>query len=102
MEFDRSPVSRGLPKPILIDKVRCGRSRLQGERHQALRPTVDCLVGHELTHDALDRYCNGIVHAQKNDIDDMRELLCRQFGICDFQPFQRRHVEQGITDDTNQ
>jgi uncharacterized protein (DUF305 family) len=67
--------------------------------YQALRPTVDCLVGHELTHAALDRYCNGIVHAQKNDIDDMRDLLCRQFGVCDFQPFRRLHIEQEETED---
>ncbi len=34
----------------------------------------------------LQRYCSGIVHGQINDISDMREMLCRDFSICDSQP----------------
>jgi uncharacterized protein (DUF305 family) len=54
--------------------------------YQALEPSVDCLVSRELRHDDLERYCNGIVHMQTNEITDMRKLLCREFGICDFTP----------------
>lgn len=54
--------------------------------YQALQPSVDCLVSRELRHDDLERYCNGIVHMQTNEITDMRKLLCSEFGICDFMP----------------
>ncbi len=70
--------------------------------YQASRRSLDCLVGHELSHDALERYCNGIVHAQVSQIDEMRELLCREFGFCDFFPFEPLHMERGIADDPHQ
>jgi uncharacterized protein (DUF305 family) len=54
--------------------------------YQALRPSVDCLVDRELEHHDLERYCNGIVHMQTNEITEMRELLCEEFGLCDFLP----------------
>jgi hypothetical protein len=54
--------------------------------YQALQPSVDCLVSCELRHDDLERCCNGIVHMQTNEITEMRKLLCREFGICDFTP----------------
>jgi len=59
--------------------------------YEALHPTVDCLVDRELRHDQLERYCNGIVHAQTNEITDMRELLCREFDFCDFLPSDPEH-----------
>ena len=39
-----------------------------------------------ITHEPLHRYCSGIVHGQINDIKDMREMLCDQFKVCDYQP----------------
>ena len=54
--------------------------------YMALRPSVDCQIDRELTHDDLDRYCRGIVHNQINEITEMRKLLCKEFGMCDFQP----------------
>jgi uncharacterized protein (DUF305 family) len=58
--------------------------------------SVQCLVGSELTHKDLERYCRGIVNVQLQDIDEMRHLLCNAYGICDYQPFggsQRQHSE---------
>lgn len=52
----------------------------------ALEPSTRCQVAREITHETLQRYCSGIVHAQINDISDMREMLCRDFSICDYQP----------------
>lgn len=54
--------------------------------YRALQPSVDCQVNRELRHDPLQRYCSGIVHAQTDQITDMRELLCDEFGVCDFLP----------------
>jgi uncharacterized protein (DUF305 family) len=54
--------------------------------YMALQPSLDCQLNRELEHDKLDRYCRGIVHAQVNEITDMRRLLCREFSICDSQP----------------
>ena len=52
----------------------------------ALGPSTRCQVSIELEHHELQRYCSGIVHGQINDISDMREMLCRDFMICDYQP----------------
>jgi uncharacterized protein (DUF305 family) len=51
----------------------------------ALKPSVDCQVNRELEHDDLDRYCRGIVHAQINEITEMRKMLCKEFNVCDLQ-----------------
>lgn len=57
-------------------------------RHHYLIMTrsLDCLVSSELRHKPLERYCRGIVNAQLGEIDAMRELLCRNHNICDYQP----------------
>ena len=52
----------------------------------ALAPSAQCMVSVDLAHAALQRYCSGIVHAQTNDILDMRQMLCDQFNACDYQP----------------
>lgn len=52
----------------------------------AVQPSVRCQVAFDPTHGALQRYCSGIVHAQINDITDMREMLCAEHSICDYQP----------------
>lgn len=53
--------------------------------YAALKPSVDCQVNREIEHDDLDRYCRGIVHAQINEITEMRKLLCQEFSVCDLQ-----------------
>jgi uncharacterized protein (DUF305 family) len=57
-------------------------------RHHYIAATrsVECLAGRELGHHELRNYCDTIVQAQLNQIDDMRHLLCREFSICDYQP----------------
>ena len=52
----------------------------------ALEPSARCQVASDPAHVALHRYCSGIVHGQINDIEDMREMLCKDFSICDYQP----------------
>lgn len=52
----------------------------------ALEPSTRCQVAREINHAMLQRYCSGIVHGQINDISEMREMLCRDFSICDYQP----------------
>jgi uncharacterized protein (DUF305 family) len=61
--------------------------------YRALGPTLDCEVKSDLMHDQLHRYCENIDVTQKNQINDMRQMLCNQFSICDFQPggLQGRH-----------
>lgn len=52
----------------------------------ALEPSARCQVASDPVHVQLHRYCSGIVHAQISDIQDMREMLCKDFSICDYQP----------------
>jgi uncharacterized protein (DUF305 family) len=47
-----------------------------------------CLVASELRHHELRRLCRGFVDNQISDIDEMRHLLCEQYGICDYQPLE--------------
>jgi uncharacterized protein (DUF305 family) len=54
--------------------------------YSALAPSLDCQVKSDLAHDQLRQYCDGIVHNQNREINDMRELLCSNFSVCDFQP----------------
>lgn len=53
-----------------------------------LGPATQCLTGRDLSHQALHRYCEGIFTSQVGAIDEMRELLCDRYHVCDFQPFQ--------------
>lgn len=55
--------------------------------YEALGPTTQCLTGRDQTHQDLHRYCENILMSQIGDIDQMRELLCMQYQICDLQPF---------------
>ena len=77
----------------LLEKAQSGASFdhlfmevLSRHHFMALGPSSQCQVASEITHAQLHRYCSGIVHSQINDIDDMREMLCKQFSICDYQP----------------
>lgn len=52
----------------------------------ALEPSARCVVASDIAHAMLQRYCFGIVHMQTSDIQNMREMLCQDFQICDYQP----------------
>lgn len=52
-----------------------------------IQQSVACVVGSDLGHSELKRYCRNIIEAQINSIEDMRHMLCSMFDICDFQPF---------------
>lgn len=54
--------------------------------YRALSPSLDCQVKSDIDHDELHRYCEDIVVTQKNQINDMRKHLCKDFNICSFQP----------------
>jgi len=54
--------------------------------YRALFPSLACQVKRDIDHDGLERYCSDIVHSQTNQINDMREMLCKKFTICDFLP----------------
>jgi len=51
----------------------------------ALAPSTACQVAVDVKHQPLIRYCSGIVHSQISDIQDMREMLCKNFAVCDYQ-----------------
>ena len=55
---------------------------------QIAQRSLECLVARDLAHDDLRRYCRSIVEMQMEEIDEMRQMLCRQFGSCDFIPFE--------------
>ncbi|MCP9496916.1 MAG: DUF305 domain-containing protein [Pyrinomonadaceae bacterium MAG19_C2-C3] len=56
--------------------------------YTALTSSLDCQVASELRHDALERYCRGIVNGQLNQIAEMRNILCDRYQICDYQPLR--------------
>lgn len=58
----------------------------QSTSFHALGPSTTCQVASDIDHEPLHRYCSGIVHAQTNDIKSMREMLCKGFSICDYEP----------------
>lgn len=49
--------------------------------------SLEAVTSRDLEHQDLDRYARGILEGQMNMINDMRTLLCRNFNICDFQPY---------------
>lgn len=59
---------------------------LSRHHFRALEPSARCQVASDPAHERLHRYCSGIVHSQLSDIENMREMLCKQFEICDYQP----------------
>jgi uncharacterized protein (DUF305 family) len=52
----------------------------------ALAPSLHCQVKSDIAHDSLHRYCENIVVTQTNGINDMREMLCKEYGDCGFVP----------------
>ena len=57
--------------------------------YTATTMSVDCLVGREIRHDELRRFCKSIVDSQLSDIDLMRHLASRNYGMDDIQPQAR-------------
>ena len=51
--------------------------------HGALHPSLDCQVKAD------------IVHHQLMEINDMREMLCKQFPVCDYQPTASGNAQAG-------
>lgn len=76
--LERAPAGRQFDEQFL--KV------FSSHHFAALSPSVECQVKSDLSHDGLRRYCDNIVTMQKNSINDMREMLCKQFRDCDFVP----------------
>lgn len=58
-----------------------------------LAPSVECQVRSDLAHGALHRYCENIVVTQKNQINDMRDMLCKRFNDCGFAPGGHRQEQ---------
>ncbi|WP_157119318.1 DUF305 domain-containing protein [Azohydromonas lata] len=54
--------------------------------YMAVTEATECLVAADIKHEALHRYCAGIQHEQLRSIDEMRDMLCHRFEICDYQP----------------
>lgn len=77
---DAAPSGRAFDQAFLMNFSR--------HHYMALQPSLECQIHRELEHDKLDRYCRGIVHAQVNEITEMRMMLCREFSLCDYQPSQ--------------
>lgn len=49
--------------------------------------SLEAIVSRELQHQELERFARNILEVQINDINDMRQLLCDRYNICDFQPY---------------
>jgi uncharacterized protein (DUF305 family) len=65
--------------------------------YAALHPSLDCQVKRDIDHHKLKEYCEGIVQSQVRDINDMRDMLCKQFSICDYQPGTGARVQTSAT-----
>ncbi len=77
----------------MLDKAPAGAQfdqiflRLFSNHHfSALTPSLHCQVKSDLGHEGLRRYCQDIVVMQTNGINDMRDMLCKQFSECGFVP----------------
>ncbi len=55
--------------------------------YQLFKPLNGCMTGVDRRHAELTRLCNQMWHAQTGAVDEMRELLEKDFGIADYQPF---------------
>ncbi|MEC4718122.1 DUF305 domain-containing protein [Noviherbaspirillum sp. CPCC 100848] len=65
--------------------------------YAALHPSLDCQVKRDIDHHELKEYCEGIVQGQVREINDMRDMLCKQFSICDYQPTTGARVQASAT-----
>jgi len=55
--------------------------------YQLFKPLNGCITGVDRRHVELVRLCNQMWHAQTSAVDEMRELLEKNFRIEDYQPF---------------
>lgn len=76
--LEKAPTGRGFDHLFL--------EVLSRHHYMALGPSTDCQVAADQLHAALIRYCSAVVHAQIKDIQDMREMLSKEFGYHDYQP----------------
>lgn len=61
--------------------------QVSGNHHYAaMGPSLDCRVKSDTEHHQLIEYCEGIVNNQVREVNEMRDMLCEQFSICDYQP----------------
>lgn len=56
--------------------------------YTATTRSSECLVGVDVMHIDLQRYCQGIVNGQIMQINEMRKLLCEVYEVCDYQPLE--------------
>lgn len=49
--------------------------------------SLEAITSSDLKHEALRNYARAIVEAQQIEINDMRDMLCRMFNVCDYQPY---------------
>ncbi len=55
--------------------------------YQLFKPLNGCMTGVDRRHEELVRLCNQMWHAQTSAVDEMRELLEKNYRIADYQPF---------------
>jgi uncharacterized protein (DUF305 family) len=58
---------------------------LSRHHYMATTRSSECIVASDVAHVDLEECCRGIVYMQLMEIDEMRHLLCEQYGICDYQ-----------------
>lgn len=78
--LDRAPAGAEFDKAFL--------RHMSHHHYEVLVPSVQCVVGSNLAHGELQRYCKGILEAQTMEIDEMRRLLCERYADCHYQPFR--------------
>lgn len=62
----------------------------------AAHNSLDCIASYDLEHKPLMRYCRAIVDAQAADIDEMREMLCNEYGDCDYRAVDRQRSSRSL------
>lgn len=77
--LERAPAGAEFDKAFL--------RHMSHHHYQVLGPSLQCVVGMQLQHKELQRYCKGIVAGQTLEIDEMRHLLCERYSDCHYQPF---------------
>jgi len=85
-------ILEGAPAGAEFDKAFL--RHMSHHHYGVLGPSVQCVVGANVAHRELQRYCQGIVEGQMMEIDEMRHLLCERYSDCHYQPF-RAHDEHG-------
>lgn len=56
--------------------------------YTATTSSTECQVAADIVHVDLQGYCRGIVNGQVMQINTMRQLLCEEYQICDYQPLE--------------